>query len=155
MEILRRDLKCTTPRLGQASLVASERRKAFMNTLPRATSKYAVGVDFGTESGRTVLVDVSTGRELASSVHIYANGVIDETLPGTTIALGADWALQDPNDYLEVFKTTIPAVLAESGVNPDDVIGIGLDFTSGAMLPPTVDRTPLCFLPEWRNHPHA
>jgi L-arabinose isomerase len=68
-----------------------------MNTLPRATSKYAVGVDFGTESGRTVLVDVSTGRELASSVHSYANGVIDETLPGTTIALGADWALQDPN----------------------------------------------------------
>ncbi|MFL5659492.1 MAG: ribulokinase [Ktedonobacteraceae bacterium] len=126
-----------------------------MNTSPRATSKYAVGVDFGTESGRTVLVDVSTGRELASSVHIYANGVIDETLPGTTIALGADWALQDPNDYLEVFKTTIPAVLAESGVNPNDVIGIGIDFTSCTMLPTTVDGTPLCFLPEWRNHPHA
>ena len=126
-----------------------------MDTLPRATSKYAVGVDFGTESGRTVLVDVSTGRELASSVHIYANGVIDETLPGTTIALGADWALQDPNDYLEVFKTTIPAVLAESGVNPNDVIGIGIDFTACTMLPTTVDGTPLCFLPQWRNNPHA
>src|SRR5438874_8485690 len=126
-----------------------------MNTLPRATSKYAVGVDFGTESGRTVLVDVSTGRELASSVHIYANGVIDDTPPGTTIDLGGDWALQDPNDYLEVFKTTIPAVLAESGVNPDDVIGIGIDFTSCTMLPTTVDGTPLCFLPEWRNQPHA
>src|SRR3989440_3029128 len=126
-----------------------------MDTLPRATSKYAVGVDFGTECGRTVLVDVSTGRELASSVHIYANGVIDETLPGTTIALGGDWALQDPNDYLEVFKTTIPEVLAESGVNPNDVIGIGIDFTSCTMLPTTVDGTPLCFLPEWRNQPHA
>ena len=56
-----------------------------MNTPPRVPSKYAVGVDFGTESGRTVLVDVSTGRELASSVHPYANGVIDETLPGTTL----------------------------------------------------------------------
>ena len=126
-----------------------------MNTSPRVPSKYAVGVDFGTESGRTVLVDVSTGRELASSMHVYANGVIDETLPGTTIALGADWALQDPNDYLEVFKTTIPAVLAESGVNPNDVIGIGIDFTACTMLPTTADGTPLCFLPRWRNHPHA
>ena len=126
-----------------------------MNTPPRVSSKYAVGVDFGTESGRAVLVDVSTGRELASSVHPYANGVIDETLPGTTIALEPDWALQDPNDYLEVFKTTIPAVLAESGVNPNDVIGIGFDFTACTMLPTTADGTPLCFLPEWRNTPHA
>src|SRR3989449_1024913 len=126
-----------------------------MNTSPRSTSKYAIGVDFGTESGRAVLVDVHTGSQLASSVHPYANGVIDETLPGTTIALEPDWALQDPNDYLEVFKTTIPAVLAESGVNANDVIGIGIDFTACTMLPTTADGTPLCFLPEWCNHPHA
>jgi L-ribulokinase len=126
-----------------------------MNTSPRATPKYAVGVDFGTESGRAVLVDVTTGRELASSVHLYVNGVIDEMLPGTSIALEPDWALQDPNDYLEVFKTTVPAVLAESGVKPDDVIGIGIDFTSCTMLPTTADGTPLCFLQEWRNKPHA
>ncbi|MFL5697668.1 MAG: ribulokinase [Ktedonobacteraceae bacterium] len=126
-----------------------------MNTPPRVSSKYAVGVDFGTESGRAVLVDVSTGRELASSVHPYANGVIDETLPGTMIALEPDWALQDPNDYLEVFTTTIPAVLAESGVHPHDVIGIGIDFTACTMLPTTADGTPLCCLPEWRNTPHA
>ena len=118
-------------------------------------SKYVIGVDFGTESGRAVLVDVTTGRELASSVHLYANGVIDKTLPGTTIMLGHDWALQDPNDYLEVFKTTIPAVLAESGVIPDDVIGIGIDFTACTMLPTTKNGTPLCFLPQWRNEPHA
>src|SRR5438309_11326514 len=104
------------PRLGQASLVASERRKAFMNTSPRATSKYAVGIDFGTEQGGAVLVDVTTGRELASSVHLYANGVIDKTRPGTTLDLDRDWALKDPNDYLEVHKTILPAVLAYSGV---------------------------------------
>ncbi len=126
-----------------------------MNTPPRVPSKYAIGVDFGTESGRAVLVEVATGRELASSVHPYANGVIDETLPGTTIALEPDWALQDPNDYLEVFKTAIPAVLTESGVNPDEVIGIGIDFTSCTILPTTVDGTPLCFLPAWRNTPHS
>ncbi len=123
--------------------------------MDKANVKFVVGVDFGTESGRAVLVDASTGRELASSVHRYANGVIDETLPGTTIRLGHDWALQDPNDYLEVFKHAVPAVLTESRVSPDDVIGIGIDFTACTMLPTRADGTPLCFLPEWRNHPHA
>ena len=78
-------------------------------------AKYAIGVDFGTESGRAVIVDVADGRELATAVHAYANGVIDEKLPGTEIILEPDWALQDPNDYIEVFKNTIPAVLAQSG----------------------------------------
>ena len=89
-------------------------------------SKYAIGVDFGTESGRAVLVDVADGREIASYVHVYANGVIDEALPGTDISLDPDFALQDPNDYLEVFKQAIPAVLKNSGVDPQDVIGIGI-----------------------------
>lgn len=118
-------------------------------------TRYAIGVDFGTESGRAVLVDVSNGREVATAVHPYANGVIDETLPGSDVRLEPDWALQDPNDYLEVFKQAIPAVLAESGVDPAAVIGIGIDFTACTMLPTKVDGTPLCFLPEWRNHPHA
>ena len=87
-------------------------------------SKYVIGVDFGTLSGRAVIVNVSDGKELATSVHDYKNGVIDEFLPGTNIRLEPDWALQDPNDYLEVFKNAIPAVLKESGVSPEDVIGI-------------------------------
>ena len=73
--------------------------------------KYAIGVDFGTESGRAVLVDVANGQEIATAVHSYANGVIDEHLPGTDIRLEPDWALQDPNDYLEVFKHAVPSVL--------------------------------------------
>lgn len=117
--------------------------------------KYAIGVDFGTESGRALLVDVSNGEEIATAVHPYSNGVIDEYLPGTDIRLEPDWALQDPNDYIEVFKQTIPAVLAKSGVDPADVIGIGIDFTACTMLPTKADGTPLCFLPEWRNNPHA
>ena len=66
--------------------------------------KYAIGVDFGTESGRAMLVDVADGREVASYVHAYANGVIDDKLPDTEIKLDPNFALQDPNDYLEVFK---------------------------------------------------
>lgn len=116
---------------------------------------YAIGVDFGTESGRALLVDISNGQEIATAVHPYANGVIDEVLPNTAIQLEPDWALQDPNDYLEVFKQAIPAVLRQSGVDPADVIGVGIDFTACTMLPTTANGTPLCFLPEWRAHPHA
>lgn len=117
--------------------------------------KYSIGIDFGTESGRAVLVDVVDGREVATSVHHYANGVIDEYLPASEIRLEPDWALQDPNDYLEVFKTTIPAVLRESGVDPANVIGLGIDFTACTMMPTKQDGTPLCFIPEWRDEPHA
>ncbi|MGB6422282.1 MAG: ribulokinase [Anaerolineales bacterium] len=118
-------------------------------------TKYAIGVDFGTLSGRSVIVDVADGKELATAVHEYSNVVIDEYLPGTAIRLEPDWALQDPNDYIEVFKHTIPAVLKESGVDPADVIGVGIDFTACTMLPTKADGTPLCLLPEWRDNPHA
>jgi len=117
--------------------------------------KYAIGVDFGSESGRAVLVDVSNGQEVATAIHPYSNGVIDEKLPGTQIRLAPDWALQDPNDYLEVFKNTIPAVVKKGGIDPADVIGIGIDFTACTMLPTKKDGTPLCFLPEWRSNPHS
>jgi L-ribulokinase len=117
--------------------------------------KYAVGIDFGSESGRAVLVDVSTGQELATAVHPYANGVIDEKLPGTDIRLPPDWALQDPNDYLAVFKNAVPEVIQKSGIHPDAVIGIGIDFTACTLLPTRKDGTPLCFLPAWRSQPHA
>jgi L-ribulokinase len=117
--------------------------------------KCSIGVDFGTLSGRAVIVDVSNGKQLGTAVHEYANGVIDEYLPGGRIRLEPDWALQDPNDYIEVFKHTIPEVLRQSGVDPNDVIGVGIDFTACTMLPTKADGTPLCFLPEWRDHPHA
>lgn len=118
-------------------------------------SKYTIGVDFGTESGRAVLVDVTTGREIATAVYPYSHGVIDEKLPDTEIRLEPDWALQDPQDYVRVFKNTIPAVLKASGVDPADVIGVGIDFTACTMLPTKGDGTPLCDLPEFCNHPHA
>lgn len=116
---------------------------------------YAIGVDFGTESGRAVLVDVSNGCEVATAVYKYANGVIDAKLPGSDIRLEPDWALQDPKDYIDALKETIPAVIRQSGVTPADVIGIGIDFTACTMLPTLKDGTPLCFLPQFRNRPHA
>lgn len=117
--------------------------------------KYSVGLDFGTESGRAVLVDVSNGQIMATSVNTYTNGVIDERLPGSDLLLEPNWALQDPNDYLNTIKVTVPEVIKESGVDPTDVIGIGIDFTACTMMPTTADGTPFAFLPEWNKNPHA
>jgi L-ribulokinase len=113
-----------------------------------------VGVDFGTESARAVLVEVADGRELASAVHRYPSGVIDQRLPGGP-ALEPDWALQDPDDYVEALGATVRAVLAESSIDPANVIGIGIDFTACTMLPVTSDGTPLCRIPELRADPHS
>ncbi len=117
--------------------------------------KYALGIDFGTLSARALLVEVGTGRELASSVYEYANGVIDQVLPASGEKLPPDWALQDPKDYLVALETTVPAVVKDSGVSPDDVIGIGIDFTACTMLPIDASGQPLCFDPKWEKNPHA
>lgn len=120
-------------------------------------AKYTIGVDFGTESGRAVLVDVADGGEVATAVYHYLHGVIDDRLPipDRDIRLEPDWALQDPQDYIRTFQSTIPAILAQSKVSPEDVIGIGIDFTACTMLPVKRDGTPLCDLPEFRQDPHA
>jgi L-ribulokinase len=120
-------------------------------------TKYAIGIDFGTESGRAVLVEVGTGNEVASSVYPYRHGVIDETLPipGKSIRLDPDWALQDPMDYIRTIQHTVPAVLAATGVDPADVVGLGIDFTACTMLPVKADGTPLAVLPEYTENPHA
>jgi L-ribulokinase len=118
-------------------------------------TKYTIGIDFGTESARAVLVDLADGREIAEAVHPYADGVIDERIPGTNVVLEPDTALQNPDDYVAAVKTTVPKVLAASGVSPDDVIGIGIDFTACTMLPAKADGTPLCDLPEYHDNPHA
>jgi L-ribulokinase len=118
-------------------------------------TRYAIGVDFGTESGRAVLVDTADGSELATEVYPYRHGVIDERLPGSGVELEPDWALQDPEDYVRTFQETIPALLAETGVDPADVAGVGIDFTACTMLPALADGTPLCVLDDLRAEPHA
>ncbi|GIP48336.1 ribulokinase [Paenibacillus sp. J53TS2] len=117
--------------------------------------KYTIGVDYGTQSGRAVLVDLSDGREVADHVTPYPHHVIDERLPGSGIKLEHDWALQHPGDYLEVLRRSVPAVLKESGIDPADVIGIGIDFTACTMLPVDAQGQPLSFDPELADNPHS
>ncbi|WP_378955934.1 ribulokinase [Pelosinus sp. sgz500959] len=117
--------------------------------------KYSIGIDYGTQSGRALLVEVATGKEVATAVVPYADGVIDEQLPGTDIQLEYDWALQNPDDYIAVLRQGVSKVLQDSQINPEDVVGLGIDFTACTMLPVAKDGRALCQLPEYRNHPHA
>lgn len=119
------------------------------------TENYVVGVDFGTLSGRALVVRVADGAELADAVCPYPHGVVDDRLPGTGERLPADWALQVPDDYIQVFRTAVPAALSASGINADDVIGIGIDFTACTILPTTEDGTPLAELPAFAGDKHA
>jgi L-ribulokinase len=114
-----------------------------------------VGVDFGTLSGRAVVVRVRDGAELGTAVHEYRHGVVDHTLPGSDKPLPPDWALQVPKDYVDVLRTAVPAAIRDAGVDAADVIGIGTDFTACTMIPVTADGTPLCELDEFADNPHA
>lgn len=117
--------------------------------------RVVVGVDFGTLSGRAVVVRVADGTELATAVHEYRHGVMDRALAASGAALPPDWALQVPSDYVDVLRTAVPQALVSSGVDPVDVIGIGTDFTACTVLPVLADGTPLCDLPDLADRPHA
>ncbi|MEV6849268.1 ribulokinase [Actinoplanes sp. NPDC051411] len=115
-----------------------------------------VGIDFGTLSGRAVVVRVRDGAEIGSAVHAYAHGVLDRHLPDRPDrALPPDWALQAPGDYIEVLKTAVPAALEAAGADPADVIGVATDFTACTVLPTTDDGTPLSDLADFADRPHA
>jgi L-ribulokinase len=116
---------------------------------------YAIGIDFGTLSGRAVVVRVSDGIELGSAVYAYPDGVLDARLAGTGQRLLPDWALQNPADWLGVLTNAVPEALRVSGVDRADVIAIGTDFTACTVLPTDADGRPLCQLDAFAARPHA
>jgi len=117
--------------------------------------KYAIGVDYGTQSGRAVVVDLNTGNILAQSVKEYTHGVMDEYLPDGVTKLAPDWALEHPADYIEVLEITIPDALKKSGIKPEEIIGVGIDFTACTLISVDKEGTPLCFKEEYKSNPHA
>ncbi|MFF4378506.1 ribulokinase [Kitasatospora sp. NPDC001547] len=129
-----------------------------MTVIPVAApepDRYVVGVDFGTLSGRAVVVRVRDGEELGTAVHDYPHAVIERELPGSGRSLPPDWALQHPADWREVLRTAVPAALAAAGVDPAHVIGIATDFTACTVLPVLADGTPLAETSAWASRPHA
>jgi L-ribulokinase len=118
-------------------------------------STVVIGVDFGTLSGRALVVRAADGAELGSAVHEFRHGVVERRLPATGAGLPPEWALQVPDDYRDVLRHAVPAALADAGVSPEQVVGIATDFTASTPLPTLADGTPLCELPELEDRPHA
>jgi L-ribulokinase len=116
---------------------------------------HALGLDFGTESVRAVLLDLETGALTATAVAPFPNGVIDRSLPGAEASLPHEWALQDSNDWLTSMERATREALATAGVEAGTVKGIGIDFTACTVLPTTTDGTPLHVLEGHRAEPHA
>ena len=124
--------------------------------------RFTIGIDYGTLSGRALVVRVSDGAEVGSAVHDYPHAVMEAELTsgpaarsGRPVALPVDWALQVPHDYVEVLQHAVPAAVRAAGVDPEQVIGIATDFTACTVLPVRRDGTPLCELPEYADRPHA
>lgn len=114
-----------------------------------------LGIDFGTESARAIVVDVATGRVRGSAVSTYRHGVIDERLPSTGAALGPEWALQHPGDWLESLEVCVREALAAADADAADVIGLGIDFTACTVLPVRQDGTPLMQVAAFAGQPNA
>ncbi|MFI0900397.1 ribulokinase [Streptomyces sp. NPDC020983] len=125
------------------------------STTPPAAGAVTVGIDFGTLSGRALVVAVDDGRELGSAVHEYAHGVVESALPGGGPALPPDWALQIPQDWRDVLRFAVPRALEAAGVRADQVVGVAVDFTACTVLPATAEGTPLCELAAFSARPHA
>lgn len=115
-------------------------------------SKYTIGIDFGTNSVRALIVDVRTGDEVATAVHEYRRGdagvITDANNPHV--------ARQHVADYHEGLKSVVPAALrkaqAVAGFRPEDVIGIGVDTTGSTPIPVDATGTPLCLLPAFEGN---
>src|SRR6202012_3823115 len=105
--------------------------------------QYVIGVDYGTLSGRALVVRVSDGREVGTAVTDYQHGVLDRELPGGG-ELPPDWALQVPAHYLAVLRQAVPEAGRAGGADPGDAIGVRSDFPACTILPVFADGTPLC-----------
>src|SRR5829696_7414736 len=125
----------------------------------QADDQYVVGVDYGTLSGRAVVVRVRDGAEVGTAVHAYPHAVLEATLPaslaGREVSLPPEWALQVPEDYREVLKVAVPEAVAAAGIDPAQVIGIATDFTACTMVPTVADGTPLNEVDGLADRPHA
>lgn len=121
----------------------------------RGERRFAIGVDYGTNSVRTVVVDVADGSEVATSVFPYPSGdhgvILDPKNPNL--------ARQNPADYVEGFyrsvRGAIRAVPRDVGFLPENVVGIGIDTTGSTPLPVDQDGMPLAFRKQFQNHPAA
>jgi L-ribulokinase len=114
-------------------------------------SQYVIGVDYGTDSVRTVIINSDNGTEVASSVHYY-----ERWGRGVYCDASANRFRQHPMDYVEGLERTIRNCLAQAGPEvAGQVRAIGVDTTGSTPVAVDVTGTPLSMLPEWAENPNA
>ncbi len=121
-----------------------------------STKKFTLGLDYGTNSVRTVLVDVATGEEIGTSVWGFATGEAGIILDPADHNL----ARQNPADYVKGIEITVKKVLsqakkADKKFDPSQIIGIGVDTTGSTPIPVDKNGTPLAMLDEFKKNPNA
>ena len=105
--------------------------------------QYVVGVDYGTLSGRAVVVRVSDGAELGTATHEYAHAVSRTGCPAPASRCRPSGRCRCPTTTATCCAHAVPAAVAAAGIDPADVIGIATDFTACTMVPTLADGTPL------------
>lgn len=114
-------------------------------------SRYAIGVDYGTNSVRSLIVEIDTGEEIASSVFDYRRGTAGILLKADDPNL----ARQSPADYIEGFLTSVAEAVAQArdkrGIDASQIVGIGVDTTGSTPIPVNADGVALALLPEFEN----
>ena len=119
------------------------------------SAKYTVGLDYGTNSVRALVVNTANGREVATAVWGYEHGEA-----GVILSRDPNLARQHPADYVKGAEVTIKKVLAEArknvrGFNPGQIVGIGVDTTGSTPLPVDANGQPLAFDKRFAKNPAA
>jgi L-ribulokinase len=119
------------------------------------SATYTIGLDYGTNSVRTLIVNVANGKEIATAVWGYEHGQA-----GVILARDPNLARQHPADYVKGAEVTIKKALAEArrsvkGFSPEQVIGIGVDTTGSTPLPVDAQGQPLAFQKKFATNPAA
>ena len=118
--------------------------------------RYVIGLDFGTNSCRSLLVDIADGKEVAGHVYAYPSGtdgiILDPSEPNL--------ARQNPGDYVLGIENTIKEVIRKGKAvdpefTPDAVIGVGVDTTGSSPMPVDANGQALCFQERFRDNPAA
>lgn len=111
-------------------------------------ARYALGIDYGTNSVRALIVDTATGEEVATHVSNYLSGqdgiLLDERDP--------DLARQNPQDYIDGFYDCVLGAMGKAGISPDDIVGVGVDTTGSTPLPVDEHCVALGCKPEFRDN---
>jgi L-ribulokinase len=119
------------------------------------SSQYAIGLDYGTNSVRALVVDTANGREVATNVWNYAHGE-----SGVILSRDPHLARQHPADYIKGAEITLRKAVAGAARNlkrlkPEQIVGVGVDTTGSTPLPLDQQGQPLAFDPRLANNPDA